>query len=116
MAGRPDADAVSRSFIQAACIPHKNRHLDPKLEPGITTKFVLLADAKVTGPNTRILQLSAPSPSYWSANLTDTSGASIPKAAAETSDRYFEAARSSGWILPTPPTGRHCAGHSGDAF
>ncbi|UWQ79866.1 ABC transporter substrate-binding protein [Leisingera sp. S132] len=67
------------------------RHLDPELESGVSAEFSLLEDVEVTGKYTGIIHLSAPSPSFWSATLSYTSGAIISKAAAEASDGYFEA-------------------------
>ncbi len=67
------------------------RHLDPGLESGVATEFTLLEDVEVTGKYTGIIHLSAPSPAFWSATLSYTSGAIISKAAAEASDGYFEA-------------------------
>lgn len=67
------------------------RHLDPDLESGVSAEFSLLKDVEVTGKYTGIIHLSAPSPAFWSATLSYTSGAIISKAAAEASEGYFEA-------------------------
>lgn len=67
------------------------RHNNPDLESGVAAEFALMTDVEVTGKYTGIIHLSAPSPSFWTATLTYTSGAIISKAAAEASDGYFEA-------------------------
>lgn len=65
------------------------RHNNPDLESGVAAEFSLMTDVEVTGKYTGIIHLSAPSPSFWTATLTYTSGAIISKAAAEASDGYL---------------------------
>ncbi|MEZ5913504.1 MAG: hypothetical protein R3D84_15830 [Paracoccaceae bacterium] len=57
----------------------------------------LLTDVEVTGKYTGIIHLAKPSPSFWSATLTYTTGA-ISKGAAEAAGRLFRGDR-----LANPP-------------
>lgn len=66
------------------------RHLDPDLESGAVTEFLILDDVEVTGKYTGIIHLKEPSATFFTSTLAFTSGTIISKAATEEAGGWFE--------------------------